>query len=163
MTTLLVGPDGSLVTTGSRAVDPPPARGSSRAPAPVVPPRSSTCSYPRLPPCPSRAVTGAHAADNIAAVLQGRPEQPFSFAWYGQGIALGPNDAVGFGAYPDDQAGRFIVRGKAAVYLRRFFISFLRTVLKIERRLPGFFFWNGKQRYTRQRRQDQQRQMRSSQ
>ena len=36
-------------------------------------------------------VSGAHAADNIVAEIKGKSQKPLSFAWYGQGIAIGPN------------------------------------------------------------------------
>jgi hypothetical protein len=70
-----------------------------------------------------------------------------SYAWYGQAIALGPADAVGFASYPADAPWRLVFRRKAAVSLRSFFIWYLVGALEIERRLPGFFFWNGKKRF----------------
>ena len=92
-------------------------------------------------------VTGAHAANNILALIRGRAQRPLSYAYYGQGIALGLRDAVGFGAFPDDVPGRLIVRRMAAVRLRTFFLWFLTFALELERRFPGFFFWVGKRRY----------------
>jgi NADH dehydrogenase FAD-containing subunit len=97
-------------------------------------------------------VSGAQAAENIAAELKGNSPKPLSFVWYGQGIALGPQDAVGFSTYPADVAWRLIFRGTVAVKIRNFFIWYLGTVLEMERRIPGFFFWNGKQRYAKQQR-----------
>ena len=62
------------------------------------------------------AITGgAHAADNISALLRGRELSPLSFAHYGQAISMGPNDAVGFLGYPDDKARGPIYRGQTAV------------------------------------------------
>ncbi len=95
-------------------------------------------------------VSGAQVADNIAADLKGKLPRPLSFAWYGQGIALGPNDAVGFGTYPVDQAWRLVFRRGLAVRVRNFFVWYLGFVLEMERRFPGFFYWNGKGRYQRQ-------------
>ena len=94
-------------------------------------------------------VSGAQAADNIVAVLKGQTPRPLSFAWYGQAIALGPNDAVGFATYPADTPVGPVYRGRTAVTLRRFFVWYLKAALELERRLPGFFFWNGKRRYAR--------------
>jgi NADH dehydrogenase FAD-containing subunit len=94
---------------------------------------------------------GAHAADNIAALLQGKGQTPLSFAYYGQGIALGPEDAVGFAAFPAGQPVGFILRGKTAVYLRNFFVWLLFYFLKLEQRWPGFYFWVGKGRYAKRK------------
>jgi NADH dehydrogenase FAD-containing subunit len=96
-------------------------------------------------------ISGAQAAENIAAELQGKPAQPLSFVWYGQGIALGPAAAVGFGTYPADRAWPLIFRGKLAVKLRSFFVWYLGSVFELERRLPGSFIWTGKQRYAQKK------------
>lgn len=94
------------------------------------------------------AVTrGVHAADNIAAFLGGKQQAPLSFAYYGQGIALGPNDAVGFLTFPDDKARGPILRGKTAVVVRNFFVLLFLYVMELERRFPGFFYIVGKKRH----------------
>ncbi|MEZ4656287.1 MAG: hypothetical protein R2911_01810 [Caldilineaceae bacterium] len=49
-------------------------------------------------------VSGAQAGENVAAAIHGKQPQPLSYVWYGQGIALGPNDAVGFNTFPGDAA-----------------------------------------------------------
>ena len=92
-------------------------------------------------------IRGAHAADNLAATLKGKPQEPLSFAYYGQGIAMGPHDAVGFFGYPADQPVGPILRGKLAVYVRDIFVWMIFAFLVIERRFPGFFFWLGKNRF----------------
>jgi NADH dehydrogenase FAD-containing subunit len=92
---------------------------------------------------------GAHAADNIAAFLRGRAQSPLSFVYYGQGIAMGPNDAVGFLGFPDDKPRGPILRGKTAVTVRNFFVSLLFYFLKLEQRFPGLFYILGKSRYVR--------------
>ncbi len=101
-------------------------------------------------------VTGAHGADNLNALLRGRQQKPLSFAYYGQGIALGPDDAVGFMTYPADEAAGPIFRGRTAVSIRNFFVWFLTFSLQIERRVPGFFLWLGKGRYAAAKRRAQQ-------
>ena len=100
-------------------------------------------------------VMGAHTADNLNAALRGRPQKPLSFAYYGQAITLGPKDAVGFLTYPADKAIGPFYRGRTAVNLRNFFVWFLTFSLKIERRIPGFFFWLGKGRYAAAKRRSQ--------
>jgi NADH dehydrogenase FAD-containing subunit len=94
-------------------------------------------------------VRGAHAADNLAAHLKGKPQNPLSFAYYGQGIAMGPKDAVGFLGFPSDKPVGPILRGKLAVHVRNFFVWLIFYFLVIERRFPGTFFWLGKNRYSK--------------
>jgi NADH dehydrogenase FAD-containing subunit len=101
-------------------------------------------------------VSGAQAAENIAAEIKGKPAQPLSFVWYGQGIALGPHDAVGFATYPSDVAWPLILRGMLAVKIRNFFVWYLGAALELERRIPGSFYWNGKNRYAQQKRRQNQ-------
>jgi NADH dehydrogenase FAD-containing subunit len=97
-------------------------------------------------------VRGAHAADNLATHLKGKPQKPLSFAYYGQGIAMGPNDAVGFLGFPSDKPVGPILRGKLAVHVRNFFVWLIFYFLVIERRFPGTFFWLGKNRYNKSER-----------
>ena len=94
--------------------------------------------------------TGAHVADNLVRVLKHKAQQPLSFVYYGQGIAMGTEDAVGFGGFPDDKAGNIILRGKAAVHVRNFFVWLIKQMLFVERRFPGFYLWLGKGRYAAQ-------------
>jgi NADH:ubiquinone reductase (H+-translocating) len=94
--------------------------------------------------------TGAHVADNLVRVLKAKAQQPLSFVYYGQGIAMGTKDAVGFGGFPDDKAGSIILRGKAAVHVRNFFVWLIKQMLFVERRFPGFYLWLGKRRYAAQ-------------
>ena len=101
-------------------------------------------------------VTGAQAADNIVATLKGKPLRPLSFAWYGQGIAIGPQDAVGFNTYPVDKPVGPIFRGKTAVIMRNFFVRLLKAALEMERRFPGLLTWNGRKRYQKQQKQKRQ-------
>ena len=94
------------------------------------------------------AVTmGAHAADNLSRRLKAKEQKPLSFAYYGQGIALGPNDAIGFNAFPTDKPVGPIFRGRLAVGIRAFFVWLILYILDVERRWPGFYFWMGKGRY----------------
>jgi NADH dehydrogenase FAD-containing subunit len=101
-------------------------------------------------------VSGAQAAENIAAEIKGKAPQPLSFVWYGQGIALGPHDAVGFATYPRDMAWPLILRRILAVKIRNFFVWYLGAALELERRIPGSFYWNGKGRYAQQKRRQKQ-------
>ena len=90
-------------------------------------------------------VSGAHAADAIAAQRVKRRHRPFSFSTIGQGIAIG-RGGVGFFSYPDDRQSLFILKGRAARHVRNFFVWFISYALKLERRIPGFFIWPGQRR-----------------
>jgi NADH dehydrogenase FAD-containing subunit len=90
-------------------------------------------------------VSGAYAADAIVAQLRNKPLRPFSFSTFGQGIAIG-RGGVGFLSYPDDRQRLFIVTGQSARHIRNFFVWLVSYVLKIERKIPGFFFWLGRRR-----------------
>lgn len=90
-------------------------------------------------------VSGAHAADVIAAQRAGRRLQPFSFSAFGQGVAIG-RGGVGFFSYPDERQAFFILEGRRARQVRDFFVWFVTFTLKLERKVPGFFFWPGRRR-----------------
>jgi NADH:quinone reductase (non-electrogenic) len=92
------------------------------------------------------AILGAHTADCLANTLKNRPLKPLSFAYVGQGIALGRHDAVGFNIYPYDKPQGPVFTGGLAVQLRMFFVKLLATMPDLEQRWPGFFFWMGKNR-----------------
>jgi NADH dehydrogenase FAD-containing subunit len=98
-------------------------------------------------------VMGAHGADCLSAVLQGKQPKPFSFAYAGQGIALGRRDAIGFNTYPNDNPNWPYFTGIVGYEVREFFVRLLAELTNLERRWPGFFFWLGKRRYTASKRQ----------
>jgi NADH dehydrogenase len=89
--------------------------------------------------------SGAYAADVILARTAKRQLEPFSFSTFGQGIAIG-RGGVGFASYPDDKQVGFILTGRTARTVRNFFVWFISYALKLERRMPGFFFWLGRRR-----------------
>src|SRR6266487_99085 len=86
-------------------------------------------------------ITGAHAADCLCNAIHGIQQQPLSFAYLGQGIALGRHDAVDFNNFPDDKSKWPMLTGEAAVYGREFFVNLLGDFPNIERRFPGLHFW----------------------
>lgn len=97
-------------------------------------------------------VMGAHAADNLTRLLQGKAQKPLGFSYYGQGIALGRRDAVGFAAYPDDAQVGPLVTGRLGLVVRNFFVWLILRLLTVERWRPGFFFWLGADRGAEKRR-----------
>jgi NADH dehydrogenase len=90
-------------------------------------------------------ISGAYAADMILAQRAKRRLGPFSFSTFGQGVAIG-RGGVGFNSYPDDEQSLFILTGRTARTVRNFFVWYITYALKIERRMPGFFFWPGRRR-----------------
>ena len=118
--------------------------------------------YPReIPGAPVRmsAVTatiiGAHGADSLSASLLGKVPKPFSFAYLGQGIALGRHNAIGFNNYPDDKPIPPYFSGWLGYQIREIFVRYLAAAPRLERHWPGLFVWPGKRRYERALRQQQ--------
>ena len=105
-------------------------------------------------------IMGAHGADSLSAVLRGKAPRPFSFAYLGQGIALGRHNAIGFNNYPDDKPFPPYFTGELGYQIREGFVRLLATAAR-----HGMIVWPGKGRYERaQRRQqvsEQKKQMQS--
>jgi NADH dehydrogenase FAD-containing subunit len=93
------------------------------------------------------AIMGAHGADVLSAMLRGRAPRPLSFAYFGQGIALGRGNAIGFNNYPDDRPHRPYFTGWLGYQVRECFVRYLGSSPRRELRLPGSFIWVGKGRY----------------
>lgn len=92
-------------------------------------------------------ILGAHGADCLSAILHGKMPHPLSFAYLGQGIALGRGNAIGFNNYPDDKPRHPYFTGWLGFQGREFFVRLLTDMPGYERRWPGFFYWPGKRRY----------------
>jgi NADH dehydrogenase FAD-containing subunit len=101
------------------------------------------------------AIMGAHGADSLSAVLHGKAPGPFSFAYLGQGIALGWHNAIGFNNYPDDKPRPPYFTGWLGYQIREAFVRYLAAAPRFERRWPGLFVWPGKRRYEAAQRQQQ--------
>jgi NADH dehydrogenase FAD-containing subunit len=105
---------------------------------------------------PVALTMGAHAADNLVRKLKNQKEEPLSFAYYGQGIQLGDDDAIGWMGFPDDHPHGMVARGQFALGIRKTFVNYLDIVFDIEKSFPGAFMWLGKNRYHKQKKQIQQ-------
>jgi NADH dehydrogenase FAD-containing subunit len=92
-------------------------------------------------------ILGAHGADTLAAEIQGKTPKPLSFAYAGQGIALGRRTGIGFGKTPLDVPKAPYFTGRVGYEIREMFVRLLGRLPDIERRIPGFFTWPGKGRY----------------
>jgi NADH dehydrogenase FAD-containing subunit len=100
-------------------------------------------------------IMGAHGADSLSAVLLGKAPKPFSFAYLGQGIALGGHNAIGFNNYPDDKPVPPYFTGWLGYQTRELFVRYLAAAPRLERLWPGLFVWPGKGRYERALRRQQ--------
>jgi NADH dehydrogenase FAD-containing subunit len=96
-------------------------------------------------------VTGAHAAQCIVDVVRGKTPEALSFAYYGQAIALGRHDAIGFLTYPADKPIQPYFTGWFGQQYREFFAWYAGSLSRLERRLPGVFQWQGRGRYAAKR------------
>lgn len=104
-------------------------------------------------------ILGAHGADCLAAAVLGKQPKPLTFAYFGQGIALGRRDGIGFSTYPEQTPHHPYFTGWFAYQIRHVGARFLASLPRFEWRRPGFFVWGGKGRYaTAKRRQARQRQ-----
>jgi NADH dehydrogenase FAD-containing subunit len=91
-------------------------------------------------------VSGGHTADNLVRLLQGKSLKALGFSYYGQAIALGLHDAVGFNTFPNDMPIGPLFTGEFGLSLRRFFLWLLREIIVLEKQFPGALFWFGKGR-----------------
>ena len=98
-------------------------------------------------------IMGAHGADSLSTVLRGKAPRPLSFAYLGQGIALGRHNAIGFNNYPDDKPVPPYFTGRLGYLIREGFVRYL----AIATQRPGIFVWLGKRRYERAQRRQQAR------
>jgi NADH dehydrogenase len=98
-------------------------------------------------------IMGAHGADCLSAVLRGKAPRPLSFAYLGQGIALGRRNAIGFNNYPDDKPYPPYFTGWLGYLIREGFVRYLAAATQ----RPGIFVWIGKRRYESAQRRQQAR------
>jgi NADH dehydrogenase FAD-containing subunit len=87
-------------------------------------------------------IMGAHGADCLSATLRGKAPKPLSFAYLGQGIALGRHNAIGFNNYPDDKPIPPYFTGRLGYLIREGFVRLLATAVQY-----GVLVWPGKRRY----------------
>ena len=94
--------------------------------------------------CATAVPMGAHAADNLAAWVAGKPQQPFRFYYGGQCISLGRNRALVQLVDKDDQSQERVITGFAGKLFKESISQFTVWALKFERTLPGSLWWPGK-------------------
>jgi len=137
-----------LIDPFMRSVSHPEVYAAGDAACPVEPPGVTAVRMAAL----TATLMGAHVADNLSAAIQHRTAQPLSIAYIGQGIALGPGNAIGFNNYPNDKPNPPYFTGRLGYEGREFFVRLLADLSKFERSWPGITIWPGKGRYAASRR-----------
>ena len=120
------------------------------AACPVEPPGVTAVRMAAL----TATLMGAHVADNLSAAIQHRTARPLSIAYIGQGIALGPRNAIGFNNYPNDKPNPPYFTGRLGYEARELFVRLLADLSRYERSRPGITIWPGKGRYAASKRQE---------
>jgi NADH dehydrogenase FAD-containing subunit len=96
------------------------------------------------------SIMAAHAADCLSAELADKAPKPLSFAYVGQAVALGQNNAIFLPLTPDDRPKRPSITGQLGAFTREAFVGFVVAATLAQQRFPGMFSWVGKGRYEQQ-------------
>ncbi len=96
------------------------------------------------------SIMAAHGADCLSALLAGKTPKPLSFAYVGQAVALGQNNALFLPLAPDDKPRHPYITGRLGAFTREAFVGFVVKATLAQRRFPGMFSWVGKRRYERE-------------
>ena len=84
---------------------------------------------------------GAHAADNVAALLKGDPSHLMRFSFVARCISLGRHDALVQRVNADDAPREQIFTGRFGALVKEAICRYTVWSLYTERRLPGFYRW----------------------
>ena len=88
--------------------------------------------------CASATVIAAHAADNLTAVMQDRPQSPFQMGFNAKCVSLGRKDAVIDWVYPNDTPKNKIWTGPKAVLVKEMICQLVPYVIGNERRTLAY-------------------------
>ncbi|MGW3208714.1 NAD(P)/FAD-dependent oxidoreductase [Streptomyces sp. NPDC001135] len=66
--------------------------------------------------CATAMPQGAHAADTLACMIEGRKPKPYSMGYTGQGVSLGRRDGLLQASRRDDSVRRLYFAGRTAAY-----------------------------------------------
>lgn len=87
--------------------------------------------------CATAMPMGAHAADNIRALLAGREQMPFRFGYILRCLSLGRRDGLVQMVRPDDMPREKIITGWAGALIKEQICRMTVSALSLERHLPG--------------------------
>lgn len=93
--------------------------------------------------CATAMPIGAHAADNINALLAGKALKPFTFRYALQCISLGRHAGLVQWVDGHDRPKERIITGRLGALVKESICRYTLYSLLLERRLPGIFFWPG--------------------
>ncbi|MFB8393876.1 NAD(P)/FAD-dependent oxidoreductase [Streptomyces yangpuensis] len=91
--------------------------------------------------CATAMPTGAHAAEAIDALADGREPEPLRFRYLAQSISLGRHDGVIQPVRTDDSAHRLVITGRPAARINEWINRYTLASLRAERRRPGTYRW----------------------
>ncbi|MDV3130121.1 FAD-dependent oxidoreductase [Mycobacterium sp. 21AC1] len=101
--------------------------------------------------CQAAMPLGARAADTVLARIAHEQPADLDVGFFGMCIGLGPRAATVQLATKDDTAGRFIISGRLAAWIKQRSYTGLTGHLADEAREPGSYTWNFKDARRRQR------------
>jgi NADH:ubiquinone reductase (H+-translocating) len=91
--------------------------------------------------CVSAMPMASQAANNLAALLNGKEQTPFRFAYVAQCISLGRHEGLLQMVTSDDQPKEQILTGRLAVWIKEMICLGAAWTLYLERTLPGIYMW----------------------
>jgi NADH:ubiquinone reductase (H+-translocating) len=128
-----------LIDPYMRSISHPDIYGAGDGAAPVDDPGA-----PLRMACAVALPMGAHTADNLLALLEGRPQQPFNFGYVVQCVSLGRRRGLLQFVHADDSPQERVVTGRMGAIAKELICQFAFQSLPAERMFPGAFLWLGK-------------------
>lgn len=94
--------------------------------------------------CATAMPMGAHAADQVARLLQGRALRPYHYAYFLQCISIGRKQAVAAFVDADDRPSGRVIEGRQAALVKELICRFVIGAIRLERWFAGLYAWPGR-------------------
>jgi NADH:ubiquinone reductase (H+-translocating) len=91
--------------------------------------------------CATAMPLGAHAGDQVARLLRGRPLEPFRFGYAVQCISLGRRSGLVAFVDSDDKPSGRVLKGRVAALVKESICRMVIGGLRLERSLAGAYLW----------------------
>ena len=91
--------------------------------------------------CQAGMPAGAHAADAVARMIEGREPEPFDFGYIAKSVSLGRRDAIVQWLDRTDRPRHNVLTGRPAVVVKELATRAAVRSIAIERRMPGATRW----------------------